>query len=284
MVDKTGASSSINLPKKSEPPLRVISKGWWFLLAACILIVIGSLFWAFNHVVETTLTERAVISTLDDVFQIKHISEGTVTDVSISVGSYVKRGQVIGHISVADEENWDALSDDDRERVMRQRRIVSNVEGKVTSVGVSPGAHITTETTVATVALLNEEGSCYYAYALVPLSDASQISIGDTARVYPSGIDVDKYGYLYGTVTSVGATPVADDTVIQRMSPSENEIDTLQNDKTDYVEVFIYLFDDKNGTFMWSSGLKPVTLIGFGTVCEAKICISSEKIISWWVG
>jgi len=96
---RESALNKMSSPEQLDTLMKVVTpKGWLALCTVfCILLVV--VMWGFTGSIATTVQGMGVLVPGGGVFQVSAPTSGRVTDLSIRVGDFVEKGQVIARIA-----------------------------------------------------------------------------------------------------------------------------------------------------------------------------------------
>ncbi|MGB0403025.1 MAG: NHLP bacteriocin system secretion protein [Salibacteraceae bacterium] len=156
--------------------------------------------------------------------------------------------------------------------------IKSPYTGKVVELMVNAGSIVSPGTFLLSMerADLNEE---IEAIVYVNAREGKKVKVGMDVNLSPSTVEVEKFGYIKGTVIQVSDYPTT----------FEGMLNTLQNkqlvesffDGLPPIAVRISLKTDNNiSGYKWTSGEGPDVEIKSGTLCNSKIIVKNKRPIS----
>lgn len=161
----------------------------------------------------------------------------------------------------------------EQENVVRTARA-----GRVTEVVVSPGNFVQPGKTLVRLESLTGE---YEALVYVPALEGKKIREGMTARLAPSIIKPEEYGFILAKVYSVSPLPVTRDYLMSELGGDENLVQSLlQNGSA--IEFVADLEDDPStpSGFRWSSSRGPDLKLESGTLCQVSIVLERVRPIT----
>ena len=239
----------------------------WIMLIAVVTLLFGVLAWAALARAPKTVLATGIISTQGGPVNIGTSLDGTVTDVYVGVGETVQAGNTI------------AVVKDDAGRSLR---VLSPVTGVISEISTQVGDFVNVGDTVGT---LQNNGEAVEAIALMPVSTVGDVKVGQLARIAPDSVPVGDFGYLTGTVISVGATPMSDARVKQ-LEGSISGFDSSTDIGEPVVEVRIGLNADPANPsgFDWTVGTGPPFAPLAGTPWNGSVVLGSTTPLSTLLG
>jgi HlyD family secretion protein len=156
--------------------------------------------------------------------------------------------------------------------------VTSRHTGRVLEVLASPGDLIQSGMRVVTLEPADEPiRSVLY----LPAAEGKKVRAGMTARVSPSTVKVEEYGFLVGEVKAVSDFPVTPEGLRQ----------VLRNDKLAEaltgagppIQVDVTLLPDEKtpSGFKWSSSSGPPIAVQSGTLCTGSVIVERRRPISY---
>lgn len=157
--------------------------------------------------------------------------------------------------------------------------VVSPVDGIVTEVKVSKGEII--QPGVSLFGIEREGGTIIMEVLLyIPAGEGKVILPGMEARISPSTVKKEEYGYMLGSVTSVSEYPASAKGMMQTLG-NEQLVTRLSGQGASLeVHVDLVIDDRYQSGYRWSSSKGPPMNINSGTFCDASIIISKQRPIS----
>jgi hypothetical protein len=163
--------------------------GWLALLTMATLlgsIVAWSIFGSMSEVVSG----QGILLGGDSLQEIKANVEGTLERLALTLNESIKEGQVIG--TVTDGSG-------------RSAQLVASAGGRIVGVDRKPGDPVKAGETVARI---ESPVAPIEAIVFVDAATGTRIAADSPARVSPSTVKREEYGFIVGTVQSVSDFPV----------------------------------------------------------------------------
>lgn len=116
----------------------------------------------------------------------------------------------------------------------------------------------------------------------VPAAEGKKIKRGMPARVSPSTVRPEEYGFMLGEVKSVSEYPVTAEGMV-RVLRNDQLVQSLTGQGGALIEVVVDLEEDPNtpSGFAWSSSQGPPTQVFTGTIADAQVIVDRRKPISY---
>lgn len=240
---------------------------WWIMLLAVVSLLVGALAWGVLAQAPETDAATGIISTQGGPVNVGTSLDGTVIRVYVRLGDIVQEGNTI------------AVVKDD---VGRTLRVLAPVTGSVIEISTQVGDFVGVGDSIGTLQI---RGEVLEAIALMPVPSVVDVEVGQPARVAPDSVPVGEYGYITGTVISVGATPMSDARV-QQLVGSISGLEGSSADRGPVVEVRIRLnLDAANVSgFDWTISDGPPFTPLAGTPWSGSIIVGTTTPISTLLG
>ncbi len=164
------------------------------------------------------------------------------------------------------------------EQLATASTVTSQHTGRVLEVLASPGDLIQSGMRVVT---LEPAGEPIRSVLYLPAAEGKKVRAGMTARVSPSTVRVEEYGFMVGEVKAVSDFPVTPEGLRQ----------VLRNDKLAEalagagppIQVDVTLLPDEKtpSGFKWSSSSGPPMTVQSGTLCTGSVIVERRRPISY---
>lgn len=161
----------------------------------------------------------------------------------------------------------------EQENVVRAAR-----EGRVTEVVVSPGNFVQPGKTIVRLESLKGD---YEALVYVPTLEGKKIREGMAARLAPSIVKPEEYGFILAKVYSVSPLPVTKEYLLSELGGDDNMVQSLLQSGS-AIEFVADLEEDPStpSGFRWSSSDGPDLKLESGTLCQVSIVLERVRPIS----
>lgn len=159
-------------------------------------------------------------------------------------------------------------------------QILAPSDGKIASILVEKGDMVGAGTGVATLAKTGSNVKALEAVIYVPVSDGKRITEGMEVKIYPSTVQKEEYGYMYGTVVDVPEYPVSNETVMATLG-NQGLAQELTGQGAP-LEVRVDLVADELSVsgYAWSSKKGATVNVENGTLCSASVVVDKQSPIS----
>ena len=121
--------------------------------------------------------------------------------------------------------------------------------------------------------VLNLDAGVSAVYSYLPIEDTKHIEPGMKVRISPDYAPREQYGYIYGTVESVGHSPVNTDNL--RATLAEN-FDLIQLPSGNVIEVIVKI-EIQNGSPLWSTSRGASVEVITGSTCYMDVITAERK-------
>lgn len=225
--------------KKSEHAalMTVIGPGNLLILLGIVVFLVGVIIYSITVPINITTTMDAVASYGEGTAQVVVENEGVLTQLSVSNGDYVKRGDLLGVVTTEGGEaqitSGAVLTDLEKSKVKRQTMIIAMESGVVSGLSFQDGAFLPKNTTLCQIVKRENEATTVVILAYSSYEQAINVKQGDRAFVAVESAATDEYGYLIGIVRSVQLSGLSQD----QESPIEMQIiiDPKVDDQGNYI-------------------------------------------------
>ncbi|MCD7777560.1 MAG: hypothetical protein LUH47_03555, partial [Clostridiales bacterium] len=250
-----------------------------------IIGLITFVLWGFTYHFTSGINLEGVIFTNNDVVSKKAERSCIVRDVFVSEGEYVNTGDIIAVVS----------NDEMLESISAKRNLLNTFE-----VGSAEYTEILAETeelvdsyTASTVVKSTSSGYIQsaaadgnaleagdYIYSLMPdngynevaayvsMQTAKNLKLGMSAQISPSYAAREEYGYMTGTVISIGETPVSEDSIVAKMGTMSYVENILPDESCVEVRIRLITDADSANTYKWSNKKGEKLSVELGTQCS----------------
>lgn len=155
----------------------------------------------------------------------------------------------------------------------------SPYEGKVIELMTKKGQLIELGVPVVSIEVANTTSSDLEAVIYLPPDEGKKVHKGMRARVAPSTVKIEEFGYIEGTVIQVSEYP-STRYGMARVLGSEDLVQTfLKTEAPIAVTVKLKKRKTQSG-YHWTSSQGPPIEINAGTLCDANIVLAQQKPIS----
>ena len=203
--------------KKSEHAalMTVIGPGNLLILLGIIIFLVCVIIYSITVPINITTTLDAVVSYGEGNVDVVVENEGILSQLSVSNGDYVKRGDLLGVLTTestaAQITNGAVLSEEEKSKVKRQTMIVAMESGVVAGLRFEDGAFLPKNSTLCQIVKRENVDTTVVVQAYSSYEGAINVKQGDKVFVALESVNNDKYGYLRGIVRSVSLSGLAQD-------------------------------------------------------------------------
>lgn len=241
----------------ADPIDRVVKlapKWTLFVLGACILLVIGSVIWAFKGSVTTYRNSPGIFK--DNGFTaVKANSPGAVESVPVTIGQQVAEGQTLlvfddGTVLPSPKSAW------------------------VSSIFVAPGSKLGVGSTAMS---LTDYNTPDVVVTLLPASMNGSVVAGLRAEIEVQSAPSNTYGYLKGQIIEVSSTPLTTDEVANILSLQPEVVAMALGSNPGLLAIVGLDSDPNNPTrYAWTVGEGPPFAIANGTPVHTYVILSKQ--------
>ena len=294
------ALDKMRSPEKLDTVFSITTPmGWMGLISVAVMllaVVIWSIFGSFT--VKTN--GMGLIMDSSGVARISALSGGTMDEVYVRPGERIKKGDLIAHVNLAQENAATRMAQYAPELAANSRDVVSRVhefdsrryqketaeyiyspyDGIADEVLVAAGSIVTNGMTLVSVRLDNREqdlkGILY-----IPVDKGKRVMTGQSIQLAPGGVDISQTGSLLGVVRSVAQYPATLQSMQKNLGNEQLAQMIIQSQQGAVVEVNFDLVKDPGSEsgYLWTSAVgehKPVTA---GSYCTGSIIIERRPPI-----
>ena len=279
------ALETVSNPEQLDQHIKVTRPFAWVILAAIVSLTIGVGIWAFTGNIARGTDLIGIIFATNGVSISNAPSSGMVTDVLVDENEHVDKGDVIAvipdvsilqqlqNLNGGDSTVRDAL----RYQYIINSFVTANKSGNISSIP-SLDATVAEGQQIA-VNFSEEADGSKDLIAYVPYTIANGFKIGQDVQVSPTKYPHEKYGYIFGKITSIGSALVTQDS-IQRTMGTTKYINALGISE-DCVEIRVRLNTDSSTVsgFEWSSAKGAKLDVDIGTLCNVKVVAREQHPI-----
>ena len=121
--------------------------------------------------------------------------------------------------------------------------------------------------------VLAPNGEVMAVHSYLPIEDTKQLQPGMSVRVSPDYAPREQFGYIYGTIKSVGNSPVSADNLRAALGDS---FDLIYLPQGNVIEVIVEL-EMQNGNPYWSTSRGTDIDVIVGTTCDMVVITAERK-------
>lgn len=160
-----------------------------------------------------------------------------------------------------------------------ESRVVSTRTGRVLEIYTNSGKVIHTGEPIISVEVEGESHERLSAFLYFSPGEGKKVREGMSARISPSNVKTEEYGYMIGKIRQVSRFPASQKGML-RVLQNQDLVNRLFAGGAP-ISVTAGLLEDgaTAGRYKWSSGSGPDTTIDSGTLCMANVVVSSQPPI-----
>jgi len=129
------------------------------------------------------------------------------------------------------------------------------------------------QTAVITGTALSPGDNPLAVYCYLPIQEAQQIAVGMPVQVSPDYAPKEQFGYIYGTVKSVGHMPVSAD---QLKTSLGSDFSLVTVPPGNVIQVVVAL-QEQNGALHWSTPKGTSVKVKVGSTCTLTVITAQRK-------
>ena len=166
-------------------------------------------------------------------------------------------------------------------QINAESEIKSPVRGRVTEIQARLGELIEAGESVVQVQVLREGEDRLFAVIYVPATKGKQVHVGGPAKISPSDVQDERYGYMIGRVESVSEMPVSQTRMLLDIGEQALVTEILDKIGDPYRVVVSFVPDDSTASgYAWSNGRGAPHEIGSGTLSTAQFEVEEDRPIT----
>lgn len=193
--------------------------------------------------------------------------------------------QQIAQLQVTGDARGNRIDDVRRALVQLQSQLAASSEvtspyhGRVLELMVDPGNLVAPGTRLLNLEALD---GTIDTVVYVPAAEGKKIRKGMQARISPSTVRPEEFGFMLGEVKSVSEYPVTAEGMV-RVLRNDQLVQGLTGKGGPLLEVVVDLEEDPTtpSGFAWSSSQGPPTEVYTGTIADAQVIVERRKPISY---
>lgn len=266
---RTEAMKKLSSPEQLDSLMTVTTPVNWLALGTIGVLLLSVVLWGFFGSLPVSVEGPGILLKPQALEQVVSLTNGQVVEVLVEPGEVISKGALIARIQPADLFPKTARVD-----------IQSSTAGTVARVVAKPGAFVSTGD--ALINVTSEVGELE-AFLFLPLDQGKKVRPSMGARVDPSTVRADEYGYILGIVKSVAEFNTTRAELVELLG-SEDLADAMTEGGAYQaapllVRVRLEQDLDEPSGLQWSSEKGPNFGIREGTVVVGKIVTSTQRPI-----
>jgi hypothetical protein len=246
--------------QSADPIDRIVSlapKWTVFVLAACGLLVLGVLVWAFQGTVTTMVSTPGLYSE-NGSSRVLTDTQATVNEVLAPLGATVTKGDTVVTL-------------------VGGGTVTAPQSGTVTAVFVSPGSIMYPGKTMMRITDLDTPDNVVI---VIPASMTGTVTVGLPVQLAVSSAPPSQYGYLLGTVDEISSGPYTSQQIADILRIEEEVVAQQLGSEPALLGMVKLVFDPSTpSNYQWTVGEGPPFVITQGVPVTANIILSEKKPI-----
>jgi biotin carboxyl carrier protein len=295
------ALDKMRSPEKLDTVLSITTPMGWIGLISVAVMLLAVVIWSIFGSFTVKANGMGLIMDSAGVAKISAMANGTMDEIYVHPGERVKKGALIAHVNLAQENAATRMAQYGPEMAGSSRDVISRVhefdskryqketaeyiyspyDGIADEVLVENGGIVTSGTPVISVRLDNRENDLK-GILYIPVDKGKRVEMGQSIQLAPGGVDISQTGSLIGVVRSVSQYPATLQSMKKNLGGNEQLAQMIiQGSQGAVMEVSFDLVkdpDSKSG-YLWTSKVgehKPVTA---GSFCTGSIIIERRPPI-----
>ena len=163
-----------------------------------------------------------------------------------------------------------------RARLEENRRVLATESGRVLELMAGRGDLVSPGTPVLSLEVESEE---LMAVLFIPASSGKQVAPGMAARVSPSNVQREEYGFILGEVVRVSEFPATAPGMMRLLSNQALVTRLMEQGPPIQVNVALRRDPSTPSGFAWSSPTGPDLQISSGTLAEGSVIVREDRPI-----
>lgn len=249
-------------PEDLDRLLRVTRPGTWLVLGAFGLVLGAALAWGIFGRITTRLELAGTLTLSNPVTLVTAQDTGYVSQLDVESGDVVFSDQVMAYITTP----------------AGPVEVRSPVPGRVLARRVTVGTPVEPDMPLLSLEVFDSEGQQRNVVTYATLAERQQLETGMSADILPATVASERYGYLQGTVRTIGEYAATPEEI--RAVLGENAAVEALMARSPVFEVRIALDTEADGTLAWTASDGPPEDLLSGTPCQIRIAVERERPIS----
>ena len=294
------ALDKMRSPEKLDMTMTITTPMGWMGLIGVMVMLIAVVLWSVFGSFTVKADGMGLIMDPAGVAKVSALSTGTIDELYVHSGDAVKKGQLLVHINMVQEnaatrmaqyspelaassrEAETRVHEFDSRRYQKESAeyVYSPYDGIVDEIFAEEGGIIGGGMPLISVRI-DIERDYLKGILYVPVDKGKRIEKGQTIQLAPNGVDVSQTGYLLGVVRSVSQYPVNPQTMQKNLGNEQLAQWIISAQQSAVMEVTFDLVRDKasESGYLWTSKVgkhKPITA---GSFCTGSIIIERRPPI-----
>lgn len=290
----------LSSPEQLDKMITVTSAKPWLILVAVLCILVSIIIWSFTGSLTTDIDSKGMLIKSGGTIGINSTNTGLISDIRVKAGDYINKGDIVARLDQSEmvdeitdlsdklermkERNADIKDIEDLEiqiadlkkQLQSSSVVISEIEGRVIEVESEIGDYVMPGTTIMSIAKEGNDVKNLVAVFYISADAGKNLSTGMEARISPSTVKKEEYGYILGRIVAVSEYPVTVKTAAQRLGNSELAQEYVGNRAC--LEVIVDLVTDEKtiSGYKWSTLSGPSINIENSTVCEISVVVNKQ--------
>lgn len=248
--------------------MTVIGPGNLLILLGIVIFLVGVIVFSVTVPINMTTNLGGVVAYGEGSVNVTTESEGILTQLSVSNGDYVQRGDILGVLTtegaVSAVNNAVTMNDEEKSKLKRETMIVALESGVIIGLNYQDGEYLAPNTQLCQIVKKENKDTSVVVLAYSTYETAQNIKQGDKVFIELESAPTDKYGYLRGVVRNV-------------------KLSSIKQDKENPIEMQILIDPkvDDQGNYIWTKENNGFTgEITEGTSCTATVFTDKLYLIN----
>ena len=180
------------------------------------------------------------------------------------------------HALATEQRNVETMESDYKTKTT----VLSPYTGRILEISADAGRAVNRGDCLMSLELDDETNSTLMIVAYVAARDGKKVQKGMKAKISPSTVKQEEYGFLLGTMTSVSEFPSTTEGMMQTLQ-NENLVESFSMGEA-MIQMFASLTPDPKTVsgYKWSSPKGPPLKLQSGTICTISITVSEQRPIA----
>lgn len=249
-------------PERLDMLMQVVSFRAWLAPVAALGLIAAAALWAFTGRVPISVAGQGILLHGGRIDTLEAPAEGVVTSLTVNPGDALSRGATIGQIAQGTGG--------------QTTPITSPFDGRVLDTQAQEGSYLQ-----AGASILKSEpaGEPLEALLFVSPADSKRLTPGMTAQLLPSTVRQEEYGYLVGTITSVGLLPMSQAELARALGDAGLIGQMQANPNPVEVRISLKASTSNPSGYEWTSPRGPDGALQGGTFIAGRIILKEIRPI-----
>lgn len=293
----------LSSPEQLDQMITITDPRGWIVLITIIFMLIGFAVWSVCGSIKSSVDGKGILLRSGGVRNITHNITGQIYDIRVVPGDMVRKGEVIARIDRSEtvseilqlkrkleitdpssnQEDYLSIKDKIAElqvKLEAESNIISQYFGRVLEVRFNRWDILQAGESFISIEPMGDDIKELEGVLYVSAEEGNKLSPGMEVFLSLAPVKKEDYGYMLGKVVSVSDYPVTRQNMVKTLG--SDELTEVFSQSGPVVEVYVDIISNSNTVsgYQWTNSMGPAMKINSGTLCEAKIIISSKKPIS----